>query len=95
MLIEVAFASGVAAALAMKMLGVNWLLVLGGFVLVSWMASRAAHTGDLQGAQYAALAGFVVAEAIIFVPLLFIAQYHAGGGVIQSAAVLTLVGFAA
>lgn len=54
-------------------LGVNWLLVLGGFVLVSWLASRAAHTSRSKGTQYAALIGFVAAEAIIFVPLLYIA----------------------
>ena len=84
-----------AEVLAQKMLGVNWLLVLGGFVLVSWLASRAAHTARSRGTQYAALIGFVFAEAIIFVPLLYVAQYHAGGGVIESAAILTLVGFAA
>jgi FtsH-binding integral membrane protein len=69
--------------------------VLGGFVVVSWLASRAAHTAKSKGAQYAALAGFVVAQAIIFVPLLFIAQYYAEGGVIESAAMVTLVGFGA
>ena len=44
-------------------------------------------------AQYAALAGFVVAEASIFVPLLFVANYKAPG-VIASAAVVTFFGFA-
>jgi FtsH-binding integral membrane protein len=43
--------------------------------------------------QYIALAGFVVAEAIIFVPLLYIANLYAPGA-IQSAAVVTLLGFA-
>jgi len=89
------FTSGLARPMAEAMLGVNWLLVLGGFVVVSWLASRAAHTAKSKGAQYAALAGFVVAEAIIFVPLLFIAQYYADGGVIESAAMVTLVGFGA
>ena len=54
-----------------------------------------AGVGILVHAHYAALAGFVVAEAIIFVPLLFIAQYYADGGVIESAAMVTLVGFGA
>jgi FtsH-binding integral membrane protein len=95
-LIEVFFfTSGLARPMAEAMLGVNWLLVLGGFVVVSWLASRAAHTAKSKGAQYAALAGFVVAQAIIFVPLLFIAQYYAEGGVIESAAMVTLVGFGA
>jgi len=44
--------------------------------------------------QYLALAGFVVAQALIFVPLLYVAQIKAGGGVIESAAYVTLMGFA-
>jgi FtsH-binding integral membrane protein len=61
-------------------------------MIVGWLASRVAHSATSQGAQYAALAGFVLAESIIFVPLLFIAQAVAPG-VIQSAAVVTLLGF--
>jgi len=87
------FWSGMAETMAQAMLGVNWLFVLGGFVLVSWMASRAAATATTPGAQYAALGGFVFAESIIFVPLLFIANHYAPG-TIESAALVTLIGFA-
>ncbi len=52
-----------------------------------------AFSAQSLGAQYAALAGFVVAEAIIFVPLLHMAQ-RVAEGVIQSAALVTLLGFA-
>jgi FtsH-binding integral membrane protein len=86
------FKTGMAETIARALLGVNWLFVLGGFVLVSWLASRAAHTATGKGVQYAALAGFVVAEAIIFVPLLFIAN-SAAPGVITSAAAVTFAGF--
>ena len=88
------FTSGQAATIAESLLGVNWLLVLGGFVVVSWLASRVAHTAESLPAQYAALAGFVVAEAIIFVPLLYLAQAVAPG-VIESAALVTAAGFTA
>ena len=92
-LIEVAlFASGMAVVIARSMMGVSWLLVLGGFVVVSWLASRVAHTASSPAAQYAALGGFVLAEALIFVPLLLMASMVAPG-VIQSAAVVTLIGF--
>jgi FtsH-binding integral membrane protein len=92
--IEVAlFQSGLAAVIAKGMLGTSWLLVLGGFVLVSWLASRVAHTSTSAPAQYAALGGFVLAEAIIFVPLLYIANHYAPGA-IQSAALVTMLGFA-
>lgn len=87
------FRTGLAAPMAEAMLGVSWLLVLGGFMVVSWFASRAAHRAESKAAQYAALIGFVIAEAIIFVPLLFMAAYYAGPGVINSAAWVTLLGF--
>ena len=89
------FTTGLAEIMARAMLGTSWLLVLGGFVLVSWLASRAADQSRSLGTQYLALGGFVVAEAVIFVPLLFIAQGYAQGGVIESAATVTLLGFGA
>lgn len=92
-LIEVfLFTSGLAEPLARAMLGVNWLLVLGGFMIVSWLASRAAMNVSSLGSQYLGLAAFVAAEALIFVPLLYIANTYAPG-TIQSAALVTMMGF--
>ncbi len=87
------FKSGLAESMARAMLGVSWLLVLGGFVVVSWFASRVAHRAESLGAQYAALFGFVLAQSIIFVPLLYMANFYAPGA-ITSAATVTLIGFA-
>ena len=86
------FSSGLAEPIARAMLGVNWLLVLGGFMVVSWLASRAAMGMTSLATQYLALGAFVLAEALIFVPLLFIANATAPG-TIQSAALVTLMGF--
>lgn len=92
-LIEVLlFTSGAADRIAEAFLGVSWLWVLGGFIVVSWLATHAAHTARSLAVQYAALGGFVLAEALIFVPLLYMAQKFAPGA-IQSAAVVTMVGF--
>ncbi|WP_437562868.1 Bax inhibitor-1/YccA family protein [Sorangium sp. So ce542] len=92
--IEIAlFKTGAASVIARAMMGTSWLVVLGAFMLVSWLASRAAHTAMSKPVQYAALAGYVVAQAIIFVPLLYIADMVAPGA-IQSAAMVTMVGFA-
>ena len=44
--------------------------------------------------QYAALIGFVAAEALIFVPLLVMAAVYVGPDVINKAAWVTLLGFA-
>ncbi|MBW2291809.1 MAG: US12 family protein [Deltaproteobacteria bacterium] len=87
------FTSGLAEPIAQAMLSGSWLIVLGGFILVSWIATRVAHTSESIGAQYAALAGFVVFEGIIFVPMLYIAN-TSFPGVIQSAAFVTMAGFA-
>lgn len=91
--IEVAlFTSGLAITITKGMLGVSWLLVLGGFVVVNWFASRVAMSAESLLAQYAALAVFVLAEAIVFVPLLAIAMMYAPT-MIASAAWVTLLGF--
>ena len=93
-LIEVGlFMSGVAETIAAKMLGTSWLLVLGAFMVVSWLASRAAFSSRSKTTQYAALIGVVAAQALSFVPLLFIADAYAPGA-IQSAALTTMLGFA-
>jgi len=95
MVIEVAiFAGGAAESIASALVTLpgGWLTVLGGFMVVGWFASRAAHTAKSRGGQYAALGAFVAAEALIFVPLLYIADTYYPG-VISSAAVATLFGF--
>ena len=86
------FKSGMAESIASVLLSGPWLLVLGGFVVVSWVARSVAHKSTSKAAHYAALAGYVVAEAIIFVPLLYVADRYAPGA-IASAAAVTFVGF--
>lgn len=71
----------------------GWLLVLGAFMLVGWAASHVAHTVESKPLQYLALGGFVVAEAIIFTPLLYMAIRMAPG-IVDSAAGVTLLGVA-
>ncbi len=86
------FRTGIAGSILNVIAGVNWLLVLGAFILVGFLASRVAHTVQSMPLQYLALGGFVLAYAIIFVPMLAIAEYSAPG-TIQSAALITLLGF--
>ena len=89
----VLFQTGIAERIAAPMLN-SWLLVLGGFMVVGWLASSVAARATSLATQYAALAAFVAAEALIFAPILYIAHYQVGGGVIQSAALVTLLAFA-
>jgi FtsH-binding integral membrane protein len=88
------FRTGLAETISSALMGVSWLFVLGGFMIVSWLASRTAHRAQAKPAQYAALTAFVVAESIIFVPLLFMADRIAPGA-ISSAAAVTFIAFTA
>ena len=72
----------------------SWLVILGGFILVSWIASHVAHRVESRAAQYLALAGFVTAEAIIFVPMMYMALMF-GPEIIQKAVLVTLGAFVA
>lgn len=62
--------------MALNLLGTSrysWLIVLGGFMGVSWLADRWATNGASQGMQYAGLVLYTVAEAVIFLPLIAMA----------------------
>src|SRR5208282_6699854 len=82
------FESGLAQQIAQFMLGFNWFLILGAFMLVGWLASRTAQTSSSLGMQYFSYAAYVVAEALIFVPLRYIADRKAPGA-IASATLIT------
>ena len=84
------FTSGISAAIAAPMMN-NWFLVLGAFILASWGATHVAHRIESRNAQYAAFAAFVVVEALIFAPMLYIA-YMMEPGIIDSAAGVTILG---
>jgi len=85
------FESGLAEQVARFMLGFNWFLILGAFMLVGWLATRTAQTSSSIGMQYFAYGAYVVAEALIFVPLLYIADAKAPGA-IDSATLITALG---
>jgi len=76
----------------------GWLIVLGLFMGVSYIADRWALTATDPTLQYAGLGLYVVAQALIFVPLLYIARdmdRQMGTHIILSAAVATAGLFAA
>ncbi len=86
------FSSGVAARIAIPMMN-SWFLVLGAFILVGWGATHLAHRLESKTAQYAAFAVFIVAEALIFAPMLMMAMMmDPSGSMIESAAGVTVLG---
>ena len=67
--------SGFAKTLTSVMLGGkwSWLIVLGAFMVVSMIAQKWATSAVSRSTQYAGLGLYVLAEAIIFAPLLLLA----------------------
>ncbi len=91
-LIEVAVFSSGSAETITNMFPNNWLVVLGIFMVASWIARSAAHRANSLAIQYAALCLFVLAWAIIFIPILHIADRYYPG-VLPNAVLATLLGF--
>ena len=71
------------------------LIVLGVFLVVSFVANRWAVSATSPAVQYAGLGLYVVAEAVIFLPILWYASKFGGPNVIPTAAVTTLALFGA
>ncbi len=95
-LVEIAlFKLGIADQIVQALSGARygWLMVLGAFTLVGWMCTTTAHKVRSVPMQYVALVGYVIAEALIFVPLLWYANARAPG-TIATAAYLSFFGFA-
>lgn len=67
----------------------SWIVVMIGFMVVSWVATSWAMSDSSRGIQYMGLGLYVVAEAVIFLPLLYFAEIKSPGAIPQ-AAILTL-----
>tara|TARA_R110000850_G_scaffold22504_27_gene66685 strand:+ start:695 stop:1396 length:702 start_codon:yes stop_codon:yes gene_type:complete len=78
-----------APALVAKMSGMGWLIVLGLFMGVSFLAERLAVSEASKGKQYAGLGIFIIAEAFVFLPILYFAANYAGSDVLLKAGVTT------
>ncbi|MBF0196496.1 MAG: US12 family protein [Planctomycetes bacterium] len=70
----------------------NWLLVIGGLMIVGWLSNHFTASSKSLPQQYFGLGVYVVAQAVIFVPLLYMAKIQ-GEGVLESAALVTIAGF--
>lgn len=70
-----------------------WLFLIGLFWLGSMVANKMAFA-TTRNQQYLGLGLYVLLEAVIFLPMIFIAATYAGGGVLMQAALTTLGMFA-
>ena len=81
-----------AAKLASSMTGgMSWMIVLGLFMGVSYVANKLATSGGSEQMQYLGLGIFIIAEAIVFLPLLSMATHFGGEGLIPTAGLMTLL----
>ena len=87
--------AGLIAGLVFKGGSIGWLAVLALFMVISYLSNRWAVSDTSVAVQYMGLGVFVVAEAVIFVPLLMIAAYASGDPtVILKAGIVSLGLFA-
>ncbi len=87
------FQLGIADFLASIFLGgsrFGWMALLGGFALLGYLASNMTAKADDVNTQYMGLGLYVVGEAIIFAPLLYMAVAFSDPSVLPTATVITL-----
>jgi uncharacterized protein len=89
------FQTGIAEVFTKFVLGsrFTWLAILGGFALLGWFSRELTAKADSINTQYTGLGIYVVAEGLLFAPLLYIATFYSDPTVIPTAAILTLLMF--
>jgi uncharacterized protein len=87
----VLFTTGIAQAMYGFIAGSRfmWLGVLGAFMVLGWLARSLTSNRD-EHTQYMGLGLYVLAEAVIIAPMIYIAATFAGPEVIPTAGLLTL-----
>lgn len=69
----------------------SWLFVLGAFMAVSWIANKWAYGGASPSMQYAGLGLYILAEAVIFLPLIMMATLYDPSAIGKAGAVTGLM----
>ncbi|WP_055442715.1 Bax inhibitor-1 family protein [Lacinutrix himadriensis] len=72
--------------------GFKWLIMLGGFMFITNYAEKMALKTPDKNKQYLAYALYILAEAFIFVPMIYMAAFYMDSGpeILQQAAIVTL-----
>ena len=91
------FTTGIGYALADLIFGfggVGWLVILGGFSIVNWLATTYAFKAESDSSRVLAYGAIIVAQALIFTPMLAIAfSLPELQGTVGQAAAVSTVGF--
>lgn len=89
------FASGAADtiyAVISRNGAMGWLVVLGLFMAVSWVAGKWAMSEASKATQFLGLAFYIVAEAVIFVPLIMISTSISSDSMVLAKAGIVTIG---
>lgn len=75
--------------------GYRWLIMLGGFMFITNYAEKMTLKTPDKNTQYLAYGVYILAEAFIFVPIIYIAAYYMEDGteILNQAAIVTLALF--
>lgn len=95
--LEAVLLKSILATTMIKFISANqygWLMILGAFIIAGWLARSLASNVRSVTAQYVGLACYVVAEAVIFIPIIYMAVYYSSPKVLPNAAILTGLLFA-
>jgi FtsH-binding integral membrane protein len=85
---------GIDQQVILPMLRGSWFFVMLAFMAVGWVANRWAQSNTSPGMQYLGLGLYVVAEAVIFLPLLYLAtKLTDDPNLIPTAGIMTLAIF--
>jgi len=86
------FQSGIAQTLA-PVMSSNWLVVLGGFMLLGFVTRYFTNKRSSVSMQYVEMGVTILLQAVIFIPLLVYAVYFTDASVLSSAVAVTLTIF--
>jgi FtsH-binding integral membrane protein len=89
----VLFQTGIAQAIAPIMIS-NWLIVIGGFMILGFVTSYFTRRESSTQMQYVEMAITITLQSVIFIPLLVYAVYVTDASVLSSALTITLIIFA-
>ncbi|WP_142784218.1 Bax inhibitor-1/YccA family protein [Changchengzhania lutea] len=75
--------------------GYRWLIMLGGFMFITNYAEKMTLKTPDKNTQYLAFGLYILAEAFIFIPLIYIAAFYmeSGSEILNQAAIVTLALF--
>ena len=86
------FATGIAQTLA-PIMASNWLIVLGGFMVLGFVTSYFTRRESSPSMQYVEMGITILLQGLIFIPLLVFAVYFSDPSVLSSAVLVTSVIF--